>query len=311
VDVLVKEWKNYSVSGRVSQNQSYSLYNCAILRFCSGYSETWSWDVRTKHVTSEPIPTIDGVRGMANYGPTATLFTIGPQNTVQQYDLDNPAMVANVQHAPIPSRSVASNHGRPRTTSPRRLQDPPSIREKANGRRTPSETNGIDSVSQQRADLISPASSRSRTESVSSKASSGRYKFDRPFSPPTRSGQSATTFSLTSAGRDTPQPSASFQYASSVSMSSVKSSRAGSRLRNEVRMSPAEKNIVDLFPFTRARLIDVPYKQAPPLDETHLTPEDLRQQMLSVVFGWEGDIQDLIRDECTFQLQRLPRRHSS
>lgn len=85
-------------------------------------------------------------------------------------------------------------------------------------------------------------------------------------------------------------------------MSSVKSSRAGSRLRNEVHMSPAEKNIVDLFPFTRARLNDVPYKQAPPLDETHLTPENLRQQMLSVVFGWEGDIQDLIRDECMFSI---------
>ncbi|KAJ5141808.1 Drug resistance protein [Penicillium atrosanguineum] len=269
--------------------------NGRIIQYLEG--ETWSWDVRTKHVTYEPIPTIDGVRGMANYGPTATLFTIGPQNTVQQYDLDNPAMVANVQHVPIPSRPVASENGRSRTMSPRRLQDPPNIREKGHGRRTPFDANGMDSVSQQRADLISPASSRSRTESVSSKASSGRYKLDRPFSPPSRSGQSATTFSLTSAGRDTPQPSASFQYASSVSMSSVKSSRAASRLRNEVHMSPAEKNIVDLFPFTRARLNDVPYKQAPPLDETHLTPEDLRQQMLSVVFGWEGDIQDLIRDE--------------
>lgn len=239
---------------------------------------------------------------MANYGPTATLFTIGPQDTVQQYDLDNPAMVANVQHAPVSTRAVVSVDGRSRTMSPRRLQDPPNIREKGNGRRTPLDANGIDSVNQQRADLISPASSRSRTESVSSKASSGRYKLDRPFSPPSRSGQSATTFSLTSASRDTPQPSASFQYASSVSMSSVKSSRAGSRLRNEVHMSPAEKNIVDLFPFTRARLNDVPYKQAPPLDETHLTPENLRQQMLSVVFGWEGDIQDLIRDECMFSI---------
>lgn len=81
-------------------------------------------------------------------------------------------------------------------------------------------------------------------------------------------------------------------------MSSVKSSRAGSRLRNEVQMSPAEKNIVDLFPFIRARLNDVPYKSQPPFDESNLTPEDLRQQMLSMVFGWDGDIQDLIRDEC-------------
>jgi hypothetical protein len=105
---------------------------------------------------------------------------------------------------------------------------------------------------------------------------------------------------MTSIGRDTPQPSTAYPYASSVSMSSVKSSRVGSRLRNEVQRSPAEKNVVDLFPFIRARLNDVPYKSHPPIDENHLTPEDLRQQMLNVVFGWEGDTQDLIRDECMF-----------
>ena len=71
-------------------------------------------------------------------------------------------------------------------------------------------------------------------------------------------------------------------------------------MRNEVHLSPADKNIVDLFPFTRARLIDVPYKQQPPIDESNLTSDDLRLQMLSVVFGWDGDIQDLITDECMF-----------
>jgi hypothetical protein len=265
------------------------------------YRETWSWDVRTKHVTYDPIPTIDGVRGIANYGPTATLFTIGPQNSVQQYDLENPTMVANVQHLPVIPRPGTAEGSRSQTMSPRRLQDPPDIREPSNGaRRTPFDSTNIENI-RQRADLTSPASSRSRTESVSSKASSGKYNI-RPFSPPSRSGQSATTFSLTSAGHDTPQASASFAYPSSVSMSSVRSSRAASRLRNEVHLSPAEKNIVDLFPFTRARLNDVPYKQQPPIDEAHLTSDDLRQQMLSVVFGWDGDIQDLITDECMWPL---------
>ncbi|KAK5806662.1 hypothetical protein VI817_000920 [Penicillium citrinum] len=266
------KWMSWSKNGRIVQ-------------YLEG--ETWSWDVRTKHVTYEPIPTVDGVRGLASYGPTATLFTLGPHETVQQYDLDNPAMVANVQHLPLASRSVASEGSRSRTKSPRRLQDAPQIRERGSGRRTPFETNGIDSSKQQRSDIVSPASSRSRTESVSSKASSGRYKVERPFSPPSRSGQSGTSFSMTSIGRDTPQPSATYPYASSVSMSSVKSSRVGSRLRNEVHMSPAEKNVVDLFPFIRARLNDVPYKSQPTFDENHLTPEDLRQQMLNIVFGWE------------------------
>ncbi|KAJ6184222.1 hypothetical protein N7519_005523 [Penicillium mononematosum] len=259
------KWMGWSKNGRLVQ-------------YLEG--ETWSWDVRTKHVTYDPIPTIDGVRGIANYGPTATLFTIGPQHSVQQYDLENPAMVANVQHLPIIPG-----------LAPRKAVD----HEQCATRRTPFDANSIESI-RQRADLTSPASSRSRTESVSSKASSGKYNM-RPFSPPSRSGQSTTTFSMTSAGRDTPQASASFAYPSSVSMSSVRSSRAASRLRNEVHLSPADKNIVDLFPFTRARLIDVPYKQQPPIDETNLTSDDLRLQMLSVVFGWDGDIQDLITDE--------------
>ncbi|CAG7927787.1 unnamed protein product [Penicillium olsonii] len=273
------KWMGWSKNGRLVQ-------------YLEG--ETWSWDVRTKHVTYDPIPTIDGVRGIANYGPTATLFTIGPQNTVQQYDLENPALVANVQHHPIMPRPSTAEGSRSQM-SLRRLQDPPDIRESSNGKRTPFDSNAIENT-RQRADLTSPASSRSRTESVSSKASSGKYN-TRPFSPPSRSGQSATTFSLTSGGHDTPQASASFAYPSSVSMSSVRSSRAASRLRNEVHVSPAEKNIVDLFPFTRARLNDVPYKQQPPMDESHLTSDDLRQQMMSVVFGWDGDIQDLIIDE--------------
>ncbi|KAI2706684.1 hypothetical protein DTO012A7_4695 [Penicillium roqueforti] len=275
------KWMGWSKNGRLVQ-------------YLEG--ETWSWDVRTKHVTYDPIPTIDGVRGIANYGPTATLFTIGPQHSVQQYDLENPAMVANVQHLPVIPRPGTAEGSRSQTMSPRRLQDAPDIREPSGAaRRTPFDANSIESL-RQRADLTSPASSRSRTESVSSKASSGKYNV-RPFSPPSRSGQSATTFSMTSTDRDTPQPSASFAYPSSVSMSSVRSSRAASRLRNEVHLSPADKNIVDLFPFTRARLIDVPYKQQPPIDETNLTSDDLRLQMLSVVFGWDGDIQDLIIDE--------------
>ncbi|GLA32742.1 hypothetical protein AnigIFM63604_009194 [Aspergillus niger] len=269
--------------------------NGRIVQFLEG--ETWAWDVRTKHVTYEPIPTIDNPRGFANYGPTATLFTLGPQYTVQQYDIDSPAMVANVQHAPSGALPAPMEQPRLRT-----LQEPPTMRESGamfGSRRTPFDTNGIEAVRQQRADVASPVNrshANSVTNSVSSKASSGMHKI--PFSPPSRSGQTTTSFSLTSAsGRETPQPSgASYAYASSVSMSSTKSSRAGSRLRNEVQLSPAEKP-VDLFPFTRARLNDVPYGHHQPLDESRLTPDDLRQQMLSVVFGFDGDIEELIRDE--------------
>ncbi|KAL4914881.1 hypothetical protein BDW62DRAFT_189729 [Aspergillus aurantiobrunneus] len=268
--------------------------NGKIIQYLDG--ETWAWDVKTKHISYEPIPTIDGPLGIANYGPTAALFTLGPQFTVQQYELDNPTMVANVQHPPTNSMTAALDQMRARTKSPRTLQDPPEMRESGSSysrRRTPFDSSGIEAVRQQRTELSSPESSRGRAASISSKASS--YKYKPPFSPPTRSAHTATSFSLTSAGggRDTPQP---YGYASSVSMSSVKSSRPGSRLRNEVQFSPADKN-VDLFPFTRARLNDVPYRTSQPLDETRLTPDDLRRQMLSMVFGWDGDIEGLIKDE--------------
>ncbi|GFF38290.1 hypothetical protein IFM61606_06004 [Aspergillus udagawae] len=271
--------------------------NGRIVQFLDG--ETWAWDVKTKHVTYEPIPTIENPRGFANYGPTATLFTLGPNYTVQQYDLDNPGMVANVQHIPAGALTATSDDPRGGSLESRALQDPPELRESARmyDSRPPFDQSGVDAVRQQRAEMGSPVSSRSHASSVNSKASSGKYRMV-PFSPPSRSAQTGTSFSLASAsGRETPQQSgASYTYASSVSMSSVKSSRAGSRLRNEVQFSPADQRI-DLFPFTRARLNDVPYRNHRPIDEAHLTPNDLRRQMLSVVFGWDGDIQDLIRDE--------------
>ncbi|OJJ80412.1 WD40 repeat domain-containing protein [Aspergillus glaucus CBS 516.65] len=253
--------------------------NGKILQYMNG--EAWSWDVRTKHVTSERIPAINGVRGIANYGPTATLFTLGPNFAVQQYDLEISTMVANVHHPPMSS-------GDAQLLPSRSLQDSPEIKESPypfDGRRTPSDNE------QPHADLASPASSRSN---ASSKAS-GRYRMPLA-SPPSRSEQSNTPASTlpSSSERNTPQPS--HGYAPSMSTLSTKSSRAGSRLRNEVQFSPADKQI-DLFPFLRTRLNDVPYGHHQPLDETNLTPDGLRQRMLSMVFGWEGDVQGLIQDE--------------
>ena len=52
---------------------------------------------------------------------------------------------------------------------------------------------------------------------------------------------------------------------------------------------------MDLFPFTKARLADVPFR---PTDlGPQRSPDDLRRNLLKVVFGWDNDIDDLIRDE--------------
>lgn len=120
-------------------------------------------------------------------------------------------------------------------------------------------------------------------------------------SPPSRSEQSNTPASTlpSNSERSTPQPS--HGYAPSMSTLSTKSSRTGSRLRNEVQLSPADKQI-ELFPFIRTRLNDIPYGHHQPLEETNLTPDGLRHRVLSMVFGWEGDVKGLIQDERTFAL---------
>lgn len=244
--------------------------------------ETWIWDVKTKHVTCERIPTIEDVLGIANYGPTATLFTLGPNYTVQQYDVDSPAMVTNVQHLPSDPLLPPLEDSRFRPMSPGHLS-------RGNA--------GAEAAGQQRAE--SPVSGRSRTNSMSSRASSGRA---RPYSPPVKSAYSGTSFSMTSLfgrGGASHTTSTSIAYGSSASVSSARS-RGGSRLRNEVILSPADKPLEDLFPFTRARVNDVPYthqQKRQLLDESNLTADDLRRQMLSIVFGWDGDIEGLIRDE--------------
>lgn len=227
---------------------------------------------------------------MACYGPTATLFTLGPNNTVQQYDLENPAMVKNVRHLPMNQIALAED-SKMRPVSPSYFSRGSGTRS-AQGFRGP-EVSIQELASQQRAATTSPMSQRSRTNSISSHASSGRV---RPFSPANKSTYSGTTFSMTSHLLPS-QSGTSIAYGSTASVSSVRS-RGGSRLRNEVTQSPVEKPLEDLFPFTRSRVNEVSYmQQVPPLDESHLTPDALRQQMLRIVFGWEGDIEGLIRDE--------------
>ena len=78
-------------------------------------------------------------------------------------------------------------------------------------------------------------------------------------------------------------------------------SRPGSRLRHEVLPSLEEEQeedfVDDLFPYIRSRLNELPFSTPPRVDEANSSSDELRKQMLHVVFGWEGDIEGLIRDE--------------
>lgn len=278
-------------------------------------SETWIWDVRTKHISCEPIPTVDGVRALANYGQGATLFTLGPNHTVQQYDVSHPALVKRVQYLPMlpPPVPAKLNHGMPESGNhsiPGTAPPMPLSHGSDSGRgpvtlstiqRSANDMLSVENIRQKRAEMSSPlsASSRSRTESVSSLSSNPRYQRTNPsVSSRAASGTTFSTISPSMVGRDSMFSGSSiFPHTNTASKASSGRRSKGSRLRQEVMRSPEISKYVDLFPRTRARLSTVTYKQPQTLDQEGLGSDELRRQMLDVVFGWDDDIEPLIRDE--------------
>lgn len=278
-----------------------------------------SWDVRTKHVTNDSIPTLEHVRGLAVYGPAATLFTLGANNTVQQFDLNTPStMAANVQHPAnlLPPSPPVSIEEQPEqgvviigtsesdSSMPANIEISESDDERLSPFARMVRRPDPDTVEQDRYMTTSPVSSRSHSTISGSSATSGR-KVRYPPSVMSRGMTENTYISAGSSLRSAAiQPYGGEKDAYSVSSissaslaSGARSHRRPSRLRNEVPRSPEESKVNDLFKFTRTRLHDIPYKHMPLADQTRLTNDDLRRQMLSIIFGWNGEIEDLIRDE--------------
>jgi hypothetical protein len=260
-----RTWISWSKNGRIIQFSE---------------SETCAWDVRTKHVTFEALPIVDGVRAMAAYGPTATLFSLGPDHTVQQYDAESYHLVKNVRQVPTHLPPTPPEENRPWTNS-----ESEEEYRSPGGMRSRPEAPAHD---QSRNRASSPRSQpRGSAMSQSVKPSSRGKDL---ISPAVRSELTGTTFS---AGTQPNFLQGSQKYDSPTS---ARSSRKPSRLKQEVVPSPLEKSIDDLFPYIRARLSDVPYRP-PRTDSARMTPDDLRNQMLNTVFGWEEDIWEMIRDE--------------
>lgn len=258
---------------------------------------------------------MDGIRALANYGQGATLFTLGPNHTVQQYDVSHPGLVKSVQYLPMLPPPVplkinhnvqeSGEHQMPGTAPPMPVshgsdsgRGPVSLSTiRAN------EMLAIDHARRTRSEITSPgsASSRSRTESVSSISSNPRYQqTSQSISSRAASGTTFSTISPSMIGRDSMFSAGSSIFPPTQTASRVSSGRRskGSRLRQEVLRSPENKpSYVDLFPRTRARLSKVTYKQPQALPQDGLGPDELRKQMLEVVFGWNNDIEPLVRDE--------------
>lgn len=270
--------------------------------------------MRTKHVSCEPIPTIEGVKGLASYGPTAALFTLGPNHTVQQYDLNPPAMAKNVQYFPmgpppvpakVPTNASQSSllnipGAAPPVTDSHGSEPPRGPVNLSTIQRSSNQMQAIEHAQQARSDISSPSmSSRSMTESMSSRSSTNAYQYPRTQASYSSRAASGTTFSTISPsmlGRESFFSGGSSVFPHTNSMASTGRRSRGSRLRQEVLLSP-ESKYVDLFPRTRARLSTVQYKPPRTFDQENSNADDLRKQMLDVVFGWEDDIEPLIRDE--------------
>ncbi|KAG7101892.1 hypothetical protein HYQ44_018470 [Verticillium longisporum] len=303
-------WMAWSKNGRIIQYSD---------------SETSSWDVRTKHVTYDRIPTLDIVRGLAVYGPGASLFTLGANNTVQQFDLNVPSIiVANVQHPanllppspPVSIEEQAAQSARSATTiatdSDATSASIEGVSESDDDHLSPfgrivrqSVAEPAPSNAADRYDTASPVSSRSGLSSLSrssaGSATPGRYPssvLSRPLTENTyiSSGASSLRSSQAPVYRERERDVYSTSSLSGTSLSSTRSRRKPSRLRHEVLRSPEDSKVHDLFQYTRSRLSDIPYKNVA-AESSRLTNDDLRRQMLSTIFGWQREMEDLVRDE--------------
>ncbi|SMY27982.1 unnamed protein product [Zymoseptoria tritici ST99CH_1A5] len=281
--------------------------------------ETRAWDVRTKKVTYDIIPTIEGVTGVANYGPTATLFTLGRNHTVQQYDINPstaPLQVATAQHAPAntPPTPPTALDEVPRKPADSRsaivpifTQTEDSSADESGGlsplQKIAREMESLDALESEIRDKVMPLSPTSHG-SVSSRSSGKpsrrqrRYLYDRPDSSRalTSSSYEGTEFSSGVPSKIGHESMTSMQSASSLA--SVTRQRS-SNLRREILRSP-DGTLLDLFPCTRARLREVAFR-TPHYGEVARTPDLLRREMISVVFGWHDDVQSLIREELSRQ----------
>ncbi|KAK3488387.1 hypothetical protein B0T13DRAFT_107552 [Neurospora crassa] len=295
-------WMGWSKNGR-------------IIQYSEG--ETISWDVRTKHVTYDTIPTLEHARGLAVYGPGATLFTLGANNSVQQFDLNAPAMmVNNVQHPanmlpPSPPISLEEQE-KSQTVMHHNADHGVPIAIHADLSESDDHMSPLARLVQGQSEPdryrpTSPTSSRSRS-SVSITSSNSNTQGRNQYAPSAVSrGMTENTYISAGSSLRSGLPGQDHRYrrdreslstTSSVSMgSSNYRSRRPSRLRHEVPRSPDDAKVVDLFKFTKSRLQDMPYKTPQISDGVRLTNDDLRRQMLSTIFGWNKEIEDLIRDE--------------
>lgn len=293
----------------------------------------------------------EGIQGVAVYGSKGALFVIGQDETVQQYTLYPPEVIATAQHrlpTPPPSPPVSFEEDKQPVIQRLQVHDDEYAQATMSPlRRIAHELEQLERMEQQQlgmnglgiANLPPPivsasVSNRSSQDSlgdrtgpqaqahphsVSSSASATRRpSFDRRPSSDERRGSEDATGSPSQQH----QPGSPWNRRPSVSQqpynpsSSPVHQRRVHPLRQEIYPSPQESKSAisighggeqqfSLFTKLRERMENVVY-ESPRLHTTgKMNDDDHRKEMLHCVFGFRGDIDDIIKEDCKVSLASL------
>ncbi|KAG0635022.1 WD40-repeat-containing domain protein [Tuber brumale] len=309
-------------SNRKGDNWMGWSRNGRIVQYSEG--ETTVWDVRTKKVTWERVGTLDNVCGITVFGPKGVLFTLGKDDTVQQFALYPPTLLANIQHIPtVPPPSPPVSIEEKKVAEEEQyegvFQHPFSREEDEYLRATMSPLGRIAHELERLEKMedetglgitnLANASPRSRTGSFSTRSSGGT----------TGKGHQHNVSTTSSKGSQRSSGDQS-EFSQTTSVSTGRKNSFGSTgapmpspsrfphpLRQEIHQSPDEAKTatpprdVDLFAGLRARLASVTY-QSPRIGspKSNMSEDDHRKEMLFCIFGWKGDIEHLIQDQRAF-----------
>jgi len=298
---VTKAWCSWSKSGRLVQ-------------YCDGYDgeaervvtvltllnrDTRLWDVRTKSIKYDDVPTVENIIALAAYGPSGALFSITQDYRIQQYDLsasDEPHLVTNVAHIASHifgrgGRGVSS--GTAETPSDGSGSDAEVSVISPFQKIAAADIHQFDDEERDQLGPLSPASSKSSSV-LSYGSRRNRVHQTRHDTP----GSDVTVFSAGGTSRTS--------HRGQVSRTgSAAAPTRSSALRQEILRSPAETRTVmkddDLFPETRARLSPIGLK-VPQHSQYAMTIQGLQKELLSVVFDWHQSAAELIRVERKFHI---------
>ena len=269
--------------------------------------DTRLWDVRTKSIKYDDVPTVENIIALAAYGPSGALFSITQDYRIQQYDLsasDDPHLVTNSGHL---ANHIFGRGGRAMSSGTAETPSDASGSDADVSVMSPfqkiaaSDIHQFDDEERDQLGPLSPASSKSSSV-LSYGSRRNRVHQTRHETP----GSDVTIFSGGGTSRTSHRGQAS-------RTSSATGPTRSSALRQEILQSPVEARVMkedDLFPKTRARLSQIGLK-VPQHSQYAMTIQGLQMELLSVVFDWHESAAELIRVERKYHTFTCPMRSLS